>query len=220
MREDIDRFPESVSAVRMLKTVTPMYERAHVAKWLFEVMGREWDRVWQVVDSIRDQMFTQTVTWGIDYQEDKYSIEHNYNLSLEERRAELYRRKARRHGVAPGWLENYFKEAWNIELTLDETYGQGVFLVELLDDPDNHLWDMVDDLYTMKPSHLSYVLIYLIKATGATEYYGTVTMLTPTTWVPQPQELWDINVTPNTVHALGWTSRCKYVHIECEVRTQ
>lgn len=212
--DELERFPNSVTATRMVGRVTPMYERAYVAKWLYEAMGREWDKVWAVVDDLRNQMFTETVTWGIDYQEDKYSIEHNYGLTLEERRAQLYRKKNRRHGVAPGWLENYFKEAWGITVELDETYGQGVFLIEVLDDPNRHIWDMVGDLYEMKPSHLSYRLLYLIKSEGTAEYHGTVTHYEPTTWVPQPQEVADIKVPDKTIHAVGWVSRCKYIHIE------
>lgn len=214
--DELERFPDSVTATRMIGRVTPMYERAHVAKWLYEAMGREWDKIWAVVDDLRNQMFTETVTWGIGCQEDKYSIERNEALSLEERRARLYRKKNRRHGVAPGWLENYFKEAWDITVELDETYGEGVFLVELYDDPEQRLWNMVDDLYTMKPSHLSYVILYIIKSTGTTEYHGTATHYAPTTWVPQPQELGNAKASDGQLYATGWVTRHKRIPIGCE----
>lgn len=38
---DIDKFPESEAAKRMLSRISPIYDNSYVGKWLYEVMGRE-----------------------------------------------------------------------------------------------------------------------------------------------------------------------------------
>ena len=40
---DLDNFPTSPAAKRMMKTVSPIYDKAYVGKWIFQVMGLEMD---------------------------------------------------------------------------------------------------------------------------------------------------------------------------------
>ncbi len=159
-RIDLDKFPTSESAKRMLKRVSPVYQNAYTAKWLYQVMGMEWDKARELVLSLRDQAFTQTVTWGIEMQEHKYSIEPDDNLSLEERRARLYRKKTKHYPLNPWFMENYMKSAWNIYADVDETYGWGVLRLGVLYDDDNNFRKMLKDMRGIKPSHLSWALYY------------------------------------------------------------
>lgn len=157
---DIERFPRSPTAQRMLNRVSPIYENSYVVKWLYEVMGVELDEARQLVQELGDQLFTQTVSWGIEYQEHKYSIEPDESLSLEERRARLYRKKTAGAPISPKRLEKYIADLWNMIVDLDETYAPGRFLISVLKDEQGNLREMLKDLREQKPSHLSWSILY------------------------------------------------------------
>ena len=159
---DIDYFPTSTTAKRMLSRVSPIYSNAYVAKWLYQVMGIEIDEAWKIVKELRDQAFTSTVTWGITYQEYKYSINPDNTLTLDERRARLHRKKTTKYPMNPGRIEKYMEDDWGMKCEIDETYAAGVFLIAILQDDDNNLRSMLKDLKEIKPSHLSWKLLYRI----------------------------------------------------------
>lgn len=157
---DIERFPRSPTGNRMLKRVSPIYGNSYVAKWLYEVMGMEFDEAKKHILEMREQLFTSTVTWGIEYQEHKYSIVPDNNLTLDERRLRLYRKRVGKSPISPWKIENYARNAWNMSIDIDETYANGIFLILINEDDDNNLRKMLRDLREMKPSHLSWKLVY------------------------------------------------------------
>lgn len=152
---DIEKFPTSEAAKRMLRRVSPVYENSYFYKWLCQTMGEEWDEARNIVASLREQAFTQTVTWGIEMQEHKYSITPDETLSLEERRARLFRKKTKKHPANPWFYENYIRNGWDIESDVDEVaLGWGRLLLTILEDDGNHLHAMLKDLREKKQSHL------------------------------------------------------------------
>ena len=167
---DIERFPASDTAQRMLSRVSPVYENSYVVKWLYEVMGIEFDEARKIVQELGDQVFTQTVTWGIAYQEHKYSIEPDESLSLEERRARLYRKKTAGAPVSPRRLEKYIADLWDMTVDLDETYAPGRFLISILKDEKGNLREMLKDLREQAPSHLVWALLYKLDELIEYEY--------------------------------------------------
>lgn len=51
---DLERFPRSDSAKRMLTYVTKgWYDNSYVGKWLYEVMGIGLDQVQELIDELR-----------------------------------------------------------------------------------------------------------------------------------------------------------------------
>ena len=181
---DIERFPTSDTAQRMLSRVSPIYENSYIVKWLYEIMGIEFDEARKIIQELGDQMFTQTVTWGIAYQEHKYSIEPDESLSLEERRARLYRKKTAGAPVSPRRLEKYIADLWGITVDLDETYAPGRFLISILKDDKGNLREMLKDLREQAPSHLVWALLYKLDELIEYEYMNMGDELQLTTRLP------------------------------------
>ena len=50
---DLEHFPTSQSAQRMMSRISPIYGKSYVGKWLFQVMGLEWDDAWLRFDELR-----------------------------------------------------------------------------------------------------------------------------------------------------------------------
>ena len=68
--EELENFPTSESAKRMLSYVsTGFYDKSYVGKWLFQVMGLEYDDARKLVEELALQMFPETATWGLKYHE-------------------------------------------------------------------------------------------------------------------------------------------------------
>lgn len=75
MSIDLERFPWSDSANRMLTYVTKdWYEKSYVGKWIYEVMGRELDLATMHIEELPYQMFIDTATWGLKYHDIKYGV--------------------------------------------------------------------------------------------------------------------------------------------------
>ena len=156
---DLATLPTSPSGKRMLARVSPIYENSYYMKWLMQVMGLEWDEVWNYIYTFREQIFTDSVTWAIEYQEYKYSIEPDASLSLEERRVRLRRRSARALPISPGNLEAWIEASYSIIAKINELYGPGIFQVIVKDDPLDSMIAMRNELRDIKPSHLSMMFL-------------------------------------------------------------
>lgn len=164
---DLDKFPISPTGKRMLSRVSPIYANAYVMKWLYQVMGEEMDTIWGRLAELPEQAFTQTVTWGIDYQEDKYSIQHDYSMTLEERREQLRRRKPQKRPISPGAIEQWVKESYGLDIDVDETTGAGIFTVTVAGtNSQEKRREMFWGLYRRKPSHLQMTANVSNRATG------------------------------------------------------
>ena len=61
----LETFPTSESAKKMLSYVSQeFYEKSYIGKWLFQVMGLEYDTAREVVEQLPKQFFPETATWG------------------------------------------------------------------------------------------------------------------------------------------------------------
>lgn len=95
---DLEQFPTSESAKRMLSYVTPgFYDNSYVGKWLYQVMGLEYDDARKLAEELQYQMFPETATWGLMYHEIKWGLPVRTNLSYEERRQLIYQKECDYH---------------------------------------------------------------------------------------------------------------------------
>lgn len=141
MAIDLERFPTSESAKRMISYVSEeFYERAYVAKWLYQVMGLEWDEVWAVIEALPEQAFPETATWGLRYHELKWGLPVREGLDYEERRKRIYRKRDLRAPMTP----------WRLEWYLQNTTGY-----------DFHIEDINDaHIYGWTPTHPNTFKVY------------------------------------------------------------
>lgn len=189
---DLDKYPTSEAAKRMLRRVSPVYQSAYTAKWLYQVMGLEWDEARDIVLSLRDQAFTQSVTWGIEMQEHKYSIKSNDNLSLEERRARLFRRKTIKYPLNPRRAEIYFSNSWGMEVDIDETTGYGILKLSILSSISDKIIEAIKDFIRIKPSHLT--LVIESKREVDTETYVSALASSHRRYISKPKLITDVDV--------------------------
>ena len=102
MALDLEQFPTSASAKRMIASVSEeFYEKSYVGKWLYQVMGLEWDEVRANVEILPEQVFPETATWGLMYHELKWGLPIRTNLPLDERRRLIYRKRDLRAPMNP-----------------------------------------------------------------------------------------------------------------------
>ena len=156
----LEQMPRSPTSKRMIHRVSPIYDNSYVGKYLYEALGKEFDGVKEIFHTLREQRFSDTVTWGIRYLEYKFSIEPDESLSLEERRARLKRKAMKRRPLNPGILENYIKEAWNIVCDIDEKYEQGVIKLEIFEDEDDNHQKLINNMQRIKPAHLVLAILF------------------------------------------------------------
>ena len=95
---DLENFPTSESAQRMLASVTPgFYDKSYVGKWLYQVMGLEFDEAEKLIaEELPLQFFPETATWGLMYHEIKWGLPVRDYLSYEERRKLIYEKRDQR----------------------------------------------------------------------------------------------------------------------------
>ncbi len=109
---DLESFPDSESARKMLSYVSGgFYDRSYVGKWLFQVMGMEYDKVLEIVNDLPAQSFPETATWGLMYHEIKWGLPVRMNLPYDERRRLIYQKRDYRAPMTPYRMEKYLEDA-------------------------------------------------------------------------------------------------------------
>lgn len=168
--EELELFPTSESASRMLSSVTQdFYEKSYVGKWIFQVMGLEYDDMQTIVEELPDQFFPETATWGLKYHEMKWGLAVRENLSYEERRQLIYQKRDCRAPMTPYRMERYLEMATGLEVRVVDANDSGdygfeaahpnIFKVYFIDDGDGGTLDtaavfaLIDKL---KQSHTTY----------------------------------------------------------------
>ena len=153
---------QSKSAKRMIKKVSPIYEDSYVGCWLFEDIGREWDRLWDILDEMPYQLFPQTVTWLIDLWEQRYNVTPNPGDDIETRRRRLLEAEARPAPFTPFALDRWVYALCGRHATVEEDVGPSTFRVKIEENPDAQPmdWSRIREyIKTHKQSHMSFELL-------------------------------------------------------------
>lgn len=125
---DLENFPTSDSAKRMLGYVSDgFYDNSYVGKWLYQVMGLEYDSTRQIAEDLPNQFFPETATWGLMYHEMKWGLPVRKNLSYEERRKLIYQKRDQRAPMTPYRMEIYLKNATGFEVHVCDSHDSGSY---------------------------------------------------------------------------------------------
>lgn len=126
MAFDIERFPTSESALRMLDMVTEgFYDRSYVGKWLYQAIGLEYDSAKKLVEELPMQFFPETATWGLKYHEIKWGLPVRENLSHEERRKRICQHRDLKVSMTPYRMERYLENETGAKVQVADVNDPG-----------------------------------------------------------------------------------------------
>lgn len=156
-----EAFLDNETAKKMMKSISPIYDRSYVAKWLFQVMGTEIEDAWNRFEELREQAFVDTATWGLKYWEWRYYIGADESNSWEERRNKIRRKQSRPLPINPKKIEKFIKDICGREAKITENIAPYVFSIAILSGESNvNYFDIKQSIERAKPAHLSFVLLF------------------------------------------------------------
>lgn len=125
---DLENFPTSESAKKMLSYVSDgFYDESYVGKWLFQVMGAEYDKALEIVEDLPAQFFPETATWGLMYHEIKWGLPVRQNLPYEERRRLIFQKRDCRAPMTPYRMERYLEDATGFDVFVADCHDSGPY---------------------------------------------------------------------------------------------
>lgn len=123
---DLEHFPTSESAKRQLSYVSDsFYDESYVGKWLFQVMGIEYDQARELLEDLPNQFLPETATWGLRYHEEKWGLPIRENLPYEERRRLIYQKRDYRAPMTPYRMEQFLSDATGFEVFIADKSDPG-----------------------------------------------------------------------------------------------
>ena len=147
--------PSTEAGKRMFRRVSPIYDKSWFMRHYYDGLGVAWEKIRAYFTTLREQHFTQTVDWGIEYLERKYSLEPRPDLSLEERRARLKIKVAKKYPLNPAVLEKYARDNFDFDTYLDETTNPGHIRLIFNHSTQRGIEGFLKYLLTEKPAHLT-----------------------------------------------------------------
>ena len=173
---DLESFPTSESAKKMLRYVSDgFYDDSYVGKWLFQVMGVEYDEALAIVMELPDQFFPETATWGLMYHEIKWGLPARPDLSYEERRGLICQRRDYRAPMTPYRMEELIKTVTSFQVHVADIHDNSLsvrsplmdishpnqFKIVLEGEGNADLKKIRELVDKVKQSHTVYDLLYL-----------------------------------------------------------
>lgn len=166
---DLENFPTSESAKRQLGYVTEgFYDNSYVGKWLFQVMGLEYDDARRILEELPMQFFPETATWGLMYHEMKWGLPVSENLPYEERRKLIFQKRDFRAPMTPSRMETYFANLLDFQAHVSDIHDPGeygfhpehpnVFRVDFVGDGTLDTKAVKSMLDGLKQSHTVYTI--------------------------------------------------------------
>lgn len=168
---DLENFPTSQSAQNMLATVTPgFYNQSYVGKWLYQVMGLEFDEAERLIaEELPLQFFPETATWGLMYHELKWGLPVRDYLSYDERRKLIYEKRDQRAPMTPYRIETMLANVTGFWANIADIHDGGKYGYKV-SHPNTFIAVFVGDgslntkavkrlLDSAKQSHTTYTII-------------------------------------------------------------
>lgn len=156
-----DEIITSTSANRMLDRVSPIYNESYVGLWIFEAIGREYDKLWAIIQELPDQLFPESATWAIELWEKRYGIIPPATTTLEERRRKILAARSTPSPFSPAALQRFIQQLIRRQSEVVDHIGPYTFGVYITanDSMDTADFDAINAyIKRHKPSHMSFEL--------------------------------------------------------------
>ena len=115
---DLENFPASESAKKMLSYVSDgFYDKSYVGKWIYQVMGMEYDKAREMAEELPLQFFPE-IKWGLPARP---------NLTYEERRKRIYEKRDYRPPMTPYRMEGYLAAVTDLEIHVADCHDPGIY---------------------------------------------------------------------------------------------
>lgn len=152
---DLDNFPTSPAARRMMSRITPIYGRSYTGKWIFESMGTEIDFAEQKFAELKQQASPETATWGLKYWEQRYGIFPDELDSLEERRRKIISRRITRAPMNPVNMGRILSAFCGRETGIKENVAPYTFMVTVSENgcAGVDIAGLLSLIHEIKPAH-------------------------------------------------------------------
>lgn len=187
---DIEHFPTSKTAIRMMSRISPIYDKSYVGKWIFQVMGAEMDVVRLRFDELRDQAFPETATWGLPYWEQRYAIIPPDGATIEERRRAIRAKRGAREPMNPAKLERYIETLTGAPARIIEDVDPYTFQVDITTgEYAVDLRALYEYIRRIKPSHQAIQLTTSHETMEDTIRLAGAMMIYSTTILPELPEV-------------------------------
>lgn len=120
--------PDSASAQRMIDSVTGgFYDSSYIARWMYCVMGMEYDSAQKLAEELPCQWFPETATWGLAYHEMKWGLPVREELSYDERRKYIIEKRDVRYPATPYRMEEMLGKITDLEIRVEDCNDPGIY---------------------------------------------------------------------------------------------
>lgn len=181
-----ERIVKSTAARRMMEAVSPIYEDSYAGCWLFEDIGREWDRLWEIIDELPDQLFPHTATWLLSLWERRYGIVPGADDTIQVRQQRIEDIETSRKAFTPYVLDRWVNKRTGGKAIVEDNIAPYTFGITI--SSENGLSgldtdELSDYIMQMKQSHMSCKVTCLTEKkttiyTGLALYNGRSTQYT------------------------------------------
>lgn len=176
---DIERFPTSESAKRMLGYVTAgWYDKSYVGKWIYQVIGAEHDRLGDVIGSLVYQRFIDTATWGLRYWEELYGLPIREDLPCDDRRERIRHRRDICGSINPARMEQIVYSYMGLSGKVEEYVKPYTFSIRFEGEQQYDFLRLIQLVRKHKQAHMSFEINVDCK-THMHERVGLAYVLTP-----------------------------------------
>ncbi len=127
----LENFPTNETAQRMMSMLSPIYDDAYVAKWIFQVMGFYFGDATGIVHSIAEEAFPNTATEMLSAWEEAYGLASNPGMTTEERRGAIVSKRNNKSAINPARIEATIKELFGREAKLTENTDVCTYRIDI-----------------------------------------------------------------------------------------
>jgi hypothetical protein len=158
---DLENFPTRETARDMMSMISPIYEKSYVGKWIFEVMSEPLALAQQTVKDLEKEAFPETATWSLPYWEQAYGIDTNENLSQEERRWKIVKKRNFRNPMNPYRIAQLVSDVCGRTAELIENVAPHTFEIRIgPGESEAELQAIIDEVNKDKQSQKSFRVVF------------------------------------------------------------